>query len=319
MQFNATDTYPVTVDIVRQLVPSRSFPTQSNRFINSLDFDDSGKFLLSAGDDDQLMLYNIMTGDFFRAITSKKYGCSCARYLHSDQHVVHASTKRDDTIRLLSLYDQKYIRYFQGHKETVTGLSVSPIDDMFITSSKDRTIRFWDAKQEVCAGVMNLPEAGAVAFDPEGLVIAVAIGSEQIRLYDKRSYENGPFISFDLGVIKDTQWTNIKFSEDGKSILIMTSGNYHRLIDAFNGGITHSLTGHTNHSGAVLDACFSPDSQFIFCGGTDGRITVWSREDGTIVHQFNSDQRDPVLHCLYNPFYHIMASAGLSTKLWTLQ
>lgn len=38
----------------------------------------------------------------------------------------------------------------------------------------------------------------------------------------------------------------MKFSPDGKSILITTNGNFMRLIDAFRGSITHTLTGHEN-------------------------------------------------------------------------
>ena len=41
-------------------------------------------------------------------------------------------------MRYMSVHDNKYIRYFLGHKARVISLDVSPINDTFVTSSQDR-------------------------------------------------------------------------------------------------------------------------------------------------------------------------------------
>ncbi|KAG0435329.1 hypothetical protein HPB47_018555, partial [Ixodes persulcatus] len=41
-----------------------------------------------------------------------------------------------------------------------------------------------------------------------------------------------------------------------------------------------SLTGHTNNKAVPPVASFSPDSQFVFSGSTDGRVHVWSTAEG---------------------------------------
>ena len=51
-----------------------------------------------------------------RTLLSKKYGVSLIRYTHAQNTVLHASTKVDDTIRYLSLHDNKYLRYFKGEQ-----------------------------------------------------------------------------------------------------------------------------------------------------------------------------------------------------------
>lgn len=68
---------------------------------------------------------------------SKKYGVTLARFTHHKNNVIYASTKEDgndrsrprffyktvkilskiDTLRYLSIHDNKYIRYFRGHKK----------------------------------------------------------------------------------------------------------------------------------------------------------------------------------------------------------
>ena len=64
----------------------------------------------------------------------------------------------------------------------------------------------------------------------------------------------------------DCDWTGLKFSPDGRYILITTNGSVIRLLDAFDGTIKHSLKGHVNEVGDPLEASFSPDSHYIFSG-----------------------------------------------------
>ena len=82
---------------------------------------------------------------------------------------------------------------------------------------------------------------------------------------------------------KDVEWTGLKFSPDGKTILISTNGSLIRLIDAFNGKLMQSFTGHVNTKSIPLEASFSPDSQFVISGSTDGRVHIWNAENGTKV------------------------------------
>ncbi len=60
-------------------------------------------------------------------------------------------------------------------------------------------------------------------------------------------------------------WTDLKFSPDGKYIMIVTNSNVLRLVDSFEGKDEIKLTGH-NNKGQALEASFSPDSKYVFCG-----------------------------------------------------
>lgn len=49
----------------------------------------------------------------------------------------------------------------------------------------------------------------------------------------------GPFATFKLPLDRNCEWTGLKFSNDGKLILVSTNGGALRLLDAFKGAVLH--------------------------------------------------------------------------------
>merc|ERR1712198_285934 len=140
-------------------------------------------------------------------------------------------------------------------------------DDTFLSGSLDKSIRLWDLRSNHCQGLMKLAGRPVAAFDPDGLIFAAGINSESVKLYDLRSFDKGPFSSFKLHAdSKEIEWTGLKFSPDGKSILISTNGSVIKLIDSYNGSTLQSFTGHLNSKQLPLEASFSPDPQFVISG-----------------------------------------------------
>jgi len=251
-----------------------------------------------------------------KTLNSKKYGVDLIRFTHATNTVIHSSTKIDDTIRFLSLHDNKYIRYFPGHVRKVITLSMSPVDDIFLSGSLDNTIRLWDLKSANCAGLMHLNGRPVANFDPEGLIFGAGITSEMIKLYDLRSFDKGPFSTFQLPKEKDCEWTGLKFSADGKTIMLTTNGNIIRLIDAFTGQLKHTLSGFTNTKNMPIEASFSPDAQFVFCGASDGRIHCWNAETGNRVCTLVSDSMSGQTIVAMNPKFMLLVSASNQLIFW---
>jgi len=301
--------------VVRSFRVAKVFRENSDR-INSLDFSSNGETLISSSDDDSIVIYDCEKGIQKRTLNSKKYGVELIRFTHAHNTAIHSSTKVDDTLRYLSLHDNKYIRYFPGHTKKVVTLCMSPIDDTFISGSLDKTVRLWDLKSPTCQGMMSLVGRPVAAFDPEGLIFAAGINSETVKLYDLRSFDKGPFNSFRLPQEKDCDWTGLKFSPDGKTIVISTNGSVLRLIDAFTGSPLFAFGGHQNSKRLALEASFSPDSQFVFCGSTDGHIHVWNAEAGTKVTVLNGEHAGPVQCVQFNPKYMMLASACSNMAFW---
>ncbi|XP_060017661.1 WD repeat-containing protein 82 isoform X3 [Lagenorhynchus albirostris] len=213
----------LTDSVLRSFRVAKVFRENSDK-INCFDFSPNGETVISSSDDDSIVLYDCQEGKPKRTLYSKKYGVDLIRYTHAANTVVYSSNKIDDTIRYLSLHDNKYIRYFPGHSKRVVALSMSPVDDTFISGSLDKTIRLWDLRSPNC---------------------------------------QGPFATFKMQYDRTCEWTGLKFSNDGKLILISTNGSFIRLIDAFKGVVMHTFGGYANSKAVTLEASFTPDSQFI--------------------------------------------------------
>ena len=78
----------------------------------------------------------------------------------------------------------------------VVALSMSPVDDMFLSGSMDKTLRLWDLRSPNCQGLMHLTSRPVAAFDPEGLIFAAGVNSESVKLYDLRSFDKVLIIQF---------------------------------------------------------------------------------------------------------------------------
>jgi len=117
-------------------------------------------------------------------------------------------------------------------------------------------------------------------------------------LYDLRNYDKEPFSVFPISDDSYLQnlsypprmpeFNKLEFSNDGKSILVGTTGGVHYILDAFAGGIKARLIDHqpTNPPGLSSgDVCFTPDGRYVLggipwrmiliIGSGDNKIVIW--------------------------------------------
>ncbi|XP_072025757.1 WD repeat-containing protein 82-like isoform X2 [Amphiura filiformis] len=309
-------TMKLTDQVMRSFRVAKLFKDQNTDRINSLDFSHNGETLISSSEDDSIVIYDCLEGKPKKTLYSKKYGVDLIRFTHAVNTVIYTSNKVDDTIRYLSLHDNKFIRYFPGHTKKVVSLSMSPIDDSFLSGSLDKTIRLWDLRSPNCQGMMNLQGRPVASFDPDGLIFACGINSEMVKLYDLRSYDKGPFTTFKLQQDRDCDWTSLKFSNDGKKILISTNGAVIRLVDAFTGQPMQTFMGQMNQKGLLLEASFTPDAQFVLSGSQDGKLHVWHAESGSKVATLQSKEENPI-HCVqFNPKFMMVATSSQHSAFW---
>lgn len=248
-----------------------------------------------------------------------------------------------DSLRLLDLHNEGYLRYFAGHTDKVTSIALSPGGDSFISCSKDDTVALWDLNSRNAQGKLKLATPYLVAFDPSATVIAIASQStSSVLLYDFRNYDKPPFATFDLAPLEDKftpstrgkGWTRLEFSNDGKSILLGTDYHGHFVLDAFEGTLKTFLVGRSGSTGRAApvsssgkplgqgDCCFAPDGRYVLGGaGEQSDTLVWdthqAAEPGSFLQPMTKlPHRGRSVAIEYNPRYNMFATADRDIVFW---
>ena len=243
--------------------------------INNIDFHREGRYMVVTTKENSLYLVDALTGVEKKKLFTKSHGIGKVRYTHHESCVLmtsgqskeepeHVRDKNNCDIRYMCMHDNRYLRYFKGHTDKVTSISMSPTDDYFLSASLDRTICLWSLNSPNPVARIKLPNEVSnpiVQYDPSGLVFGVQVQAHdayggmhhELHMFDtsKISDVGTPFmdivndqVGIETAVTKalqraghpnpskqyvsnliKTSWQDFEFSADGRRALInMPSG-----------------------------------------------------------------------------------------------
>uniref|UniRef100_A0A1I7ZR39 WD_REPEATS_REGION domain-containing protein n=1 Tax=Steinernema glaseri TaxID=37863 RepID=A0A1I7ZR39_9BILA len=290
--------------------------------INSLDYSVDGKHMISSSHDDSITIYDCQSGKTHRTTNSKKYGVDLIRFVRLDSSIstaIHCSTKVDNSIRHLSIDEIKYIRYFSGHQKTVTMLNMLDHSNIFMSGSLDKTVRLWDLRTEKAQAQTNVSSRPVGEFDRDGYVFGIGHSGNTVKLFDIKMFEKGPFATYVLQRESTSEIASLQFCPNGKTILLTTYGDECYLIDSFSGKLLHVLSEHKNPLNIPIDATFTPDGQFIFCGSSDGKLYTYQTSTGALVQTYTTDHQAAINCVKFNPRYFLLATACQKLNFWVPQ
>lgn len=295
------NTSSIDAKLLSTLQATKSLNYHQGASITSLDFDDAGQYLISSGIDKSIQLYDCQKGLHIKDIQSQKYGAHVARFTHKELNCLYASTPEDttnkenldlNTIRYLSLNNNQYIRYFKGHKLQVSSIEVNPIDNTFLSSSFDGTVKLWDLKSSSAVGNLEIVRNSIIGYDPQGIIFGIGIVKKDekkgvIKLYDLKNFDKMPFLRIEIPVLPNQIWNKMEFSNNGKLILISTDSPEHYILDSFLGEILAiiRLAISSNPDSSMnwmqfkypyTGCCtFSPCGKYVFVGNPKNIINIY--------------------------------------------
>ncbi|XP_039120455.1 protein ANTHESIS POMOTING FACTOR 1 [Dioscorea cayenensis subsp. rotundata] len=283
----------LTDEVLKSMEVGMAFRDYNGR-ISSMDFHRATSYLVTASDDESIRLYDVQNAMCLKTINSKKYGVDLVCFTDNPMTVIYSSKNGwDESLRHLSLNDNKYLRYFKGHHDRVVSLSLCPRTEFFVSGSLDRTVLLWDQRTEKSQGLLRVQRRPAVSYDDQGMVFAIAYGG-YIRMFDARHYEKGPFDVFSVG--GDVSDANVlKFSPDGRLMLLTTTDGFIHVVDSFRGTVISTYSVKPVSSNATLEASFSPDGMFIVSGSGDGSVCAFSVRTGKIACWGSTDTEPPLI------------------------
>ncbi|XP_055915704.1 katanin p80 WD40 repeat-containing subunit B1 [Eupeodes corollae] len=155
--------------------------------VTSLDLGETGRVLVTGGQDRNVNLWAIGEEKCFMSLTGHNGSIDCVKFAYNDDFVYSA----DDIgiIRRWDLNAQTICSTLNGHMESVRTLDFNPSGEYVISGSNDTTVRLWDVRnQNKCIKVYrgHIAHVNSVKFSPDGLWIASAGTEGSVILWDIR-------------------------------------------------------------------------------------------------------------------------------------
>lgn len=275
-------------------------------------FSPSGDLLASAGNDRQVLIWDIFDPQCRNTVSFKGHGGSVLEVAWTRDSSTLFSCSADKTLCSWDLAQGVRVKKFRGHEGVVNSVDASQTgSEIAVTAGDDFVVKLWDlrAKAAVMEQKMNY-QVTAVRFGPANEYIFFGGLDNQIRAWNIKANA----IEFSLIGHEDTV-TGIALSNDGKKLLSNGIDNtvrswdlkpyaldQNRCLKVFEGGMH-------NFERNLLRCCWGPSDKYVSVGSADKIVYIWNYDTEAIWGKLMG-HNGSVNETHFNPRHPIVASAS---------
>ena len=182
--------------------------------IHALAFSLDNEKLISAGNDETIFIWDVVSGGEFGKIHG--HSSSIKALATSPNGNFIASGDGQGIIKIWNLRTKQEIHSINDHSLPVNSLSWSPDGKILVSCSHDHSIKLWNPKQgeEICTLGQHSKPVNSVTFSPDSQLIASGSDDNKIKVWDVQTRSSVAVLD---GHTKEV--TSVAFSPDGQSLL----------------------------------------------------------------------------------------------------
>lgn len=165
----------------------------------------------------------------------------------------------------------------KGHTDTVWDVEISPDGQTLVSSSFDKSIRFWDVQTGALKQTLlgHTDAVRAIALNPNGTTLASGSGDKTVKIWD---LPTGQLRHTLLGH-SAAVWS-LAISPDGRTL---ASGGYDGVVKTWDLQTGELLQTFPEHYDSIWSVAISPDGQLLASGSYGGTIQVWDLQTGRVI------------------------------------
>ncbi len=187
-----------------------------------------------------------------------------------------ATVGDDLSVRLWDTKNYTTRDVLNGHGARLSSVVFSPSSQRLATGSNDATARIWEVRSGVLqATLSDVANVNAVAFAPDGALVATANENGQIKLWNPVTSE---CVLTSHGAVD--QLRALVFTRDGSNIVAAGKDKVVRVWDIITGQEVLSLPGH---NAQINSLALSPDGSILASCSHDGAVKLWRAEPIEVV------------------------------------
>jgi RNA polymerase sigma factor (sigma-70 family) len=256
--------------------PREKVPLGTSQAIGALIFSPDGKWLVAAGYEDKVWLWDLAKGEPARTFPGNRAALS-----PDGKHLVTADW--GGVARLYEIGTGKEVRQFKGHLSGITYLHFTPDGQTLVTASVGPPLGFrggdekWDKQAiwvwDVATGKVRLQfggesRPGGLALSPDGRTLSASgLNEKVVHLWELATGKERAALHGHGDMLFATA-----FTPDG---MFLASGSMDQTVRLWRlpgGKHAHTFAGHR---GWVLDLAFTPDGKKLVSGSLDTTGLVW--------------------------------------------
>lgn len=282
-----------------------------NSAINAVVLAPNGKLAASGGEDNEIRLWDLITGDSIRLLSHEK-GITALDFSPDSKFLLSASN--DHTLKLWDIATHQELKTTFKHDAPTQAATFSPDGSRILVVDAKGKVILWETKTGKPLRTIQA-EAGnkrKVAFTENDSLIWTQNTPEtggKVQVWEEKTgellqgYAGHPNIIF-----------RVDYSPKSATIASSSEDKTVKIWNTITGKLIHTLI---DHKDSVIGIDFSPDGQLLASGSFDQSLKLWNVNSGQLVHTFTG-YKNAVIEVKFHPHGQFIASNNFDGSITIL-